>query len=117
MDANYIVLTPEKYEELKAQLKKDLQEEQVQPSYSSDWEKIKAMVEDKFSDTYGPYRYQIIQGLSAVIRCGVGISQIRYLHGDAGKQAVEMVSEIIERLEVIGNTLREEKSSQRVFRS
>lgn len=96
MNPNAIVLTPEVYEQLKADLKRELMCERRTPVYSSSWEEIKLNIEKKYSS---PSAYQITNGISAILRNVLDLPNIKYLKGETGENAVQIFTELIRSLE------------------
>lgn len=101
MNSNSILLTPELYEKLKEDIKNDVKKEmQVSggrvPTYSSAWELIKRDIENKFTPQTA---YQIIAAVSSILRCTLGLPNIKYLSDEQGRQAKKIFSELFTAIE------------------
>lgn len=94
MNPNAIVLTPDVYEKLKADIKRELDEERRRvPVYSSSWEELKRSVEKNYRN---PEAYQIINGVSAILRNTLNLPNIKYLNGEVGEKAIQITIEYID---------------------
>jgi hypothetical protein len=83
-------------EALIEQIKAELRAEMIRPRYENPhWSEIKQLILESFPNlpTYG--HYQIINGLSPVVRYMFGLNQIKHINAEQAKAVKEAVKLLI----------------------